>query len=214
MDSQGIGFGPCDVTDDRIQSDHVGGPHPQAGGPYVDGQGAEVYMMPSGNIRLDLREEGQRMLSLDLSQPVPGTEKNCPATGTPRPFTQGFVDSFSATYSNLFDVPTDDTLRGMAVGQVATAGFSVALFTRDNATWSVNFDNNDVPAGDRVTVTRLDANNWVIEAFATDNGNPPKPTARARLSCTPNKGRPQKTQLGLYNIPFKLRVFCATCQLP
>ena len=63
--------------------------------------------------------------------------------------------------------------------------------------WTVRFNTRDYPGSGHVSVTRVDANTWTVEASAAQ---------LAKLVASPSGGVQQQTDEGLFQMPFKLTI--------
>ena len=90
----------------------------------------------------------------------------------------------------FFDIP---------VGQTSAARMKLNFDDPSGRSllWTVRFNPGLYPGSTHVTVTRLTASEWMVEAATAD---------RARLIAADSKGRIVSTDEGLYVMPFRLRV--------
>ena len=111
----------------------------------------------------------------------------------------------------VFEVPIEngfeglDGLLGMAVGesaQTTKVQFNFVVGTRRY--WLAYRELH--PGTDDLSVTRLDANTWEVEAVAFLNGDKTKPGAVANVRSTCAKGKCPVIDHGNQNAPFKITV--------
>lgn len=185
------------VAPDRIQADGLG---PYRGASVAPEHGP--YFDSTGNLYFPLQPALGRYVSLDFSTAV-GTPQ-CAATATCR---KNFValltdDSRPASITNPLDAAGTSLPNGfssIAVGQSARARYKLNFADPAGRSllWTVRFNSAFYPGSTELTVTRLDANTWVVEATLSDV---------AELVSTTTSGKSVTVNEGYYAMPFKITV--------
>lgn len=175
-------FGDDVLTPDRIRSDDLG--------PYLNGQSNVKALIDSrGDFDLDTNTTAGpalRTLYLDFGACASG-----PSTCSP-PFSTDEVDSYLSTAVG--------GLPNMAVGSSVMSGLQITFTTNStpDTQWFVNFSSGPYPETSKVTVTRTNSTTWTIQALS--------PSAIARLSSAPMRGKLILTDHGDYLMPFSVTV--------
>jgi hypothetical protein len=152
----------------------------------------------AGELFLALTHGAGRTVWMDFRL---GVTAPCPTCR--RDFETLFVDDV-VIHTNVVDAagaPAAGGLNGIPVGASSSARLKVA-FNRLNPVgqtvqWAVRFNPSDYPESDLVTVRRLSANTWEVEALPTD---------RALLASNIYKQRGSDQIEGPFVMPFKVTV--------
>jgi hypothetical protein len=163
-----------------------------------DGLTYAARLDAAGELFLVLRHGAGRTVWMDFRN---GVTASCPTCR--RDFDTLFIDDI-VVHTNVVDVsgaPAAGGLKGILVGASSNARLKVA-FNRLNASgqtvqWAVRFNPTDYPESDFVTVRRLSANTWEVEAMPTD---------RALLASNIYRQRGTDQIEGPFVIPFKMIV--------
>ncbi len=183
------------------RTDQIGS---DAGVSYVNGGAVEAVLDHTGNLHLDPDQNsrpGGRALFLAFNNAVPGTA--CKTCGPP--FTNAtLVGAFMSTSGVAVAGTVVGGLLQMPVphpGQPPTTG--TTNLNVNFAGWFVRFNpgQSGYPGSTQVSVARLDAQNWTIEASSTDRAG--------LLSVSAHGNIP--THEGEFYMPTQIMVYCPSC---
>lgn len=173
-----------------------------AGVAYVNGGAVQAVLDATGNLHLDTDLNGRpggRALFLAFDDGVPGTA--CNICGPPFT-TPTLVDAFMSTNGVAVAGTVVGGLLQMPVplpDQPPTTG--TTNLNVNFAGWLVRFNPTFYPGSTQVSVTRLDAQNWTIEASSTDIAGLISVTGQGKVL----------THEGEFFMPAEIMVYCPTC---
>ena len=189
-------YGADCLTPDGIASDN--------GGAYVgpaDGLSGPVFDS-SKHLYWPIKGGAGRTLTLNFGEPV-GTPK-CVATSNCRKAWDSVVVYNGAPPAIVNPVGTDGLpLEGgfdaIAIGATVWARGKLNFDDPNGRAllWTVRFNSRVYPGSGDLTVTRIDQNNWVVEAAAGD---------LAELVSVPKSGKQTMVSDGFYSMPFRFTV--------
>lgn len=165
----------------------------------IRGDGAPYtgLLRSNGEANLTLQASG-RTIWLDFRN---GKGASCPTCR--RDFDTLFADSIVVS-TNVVDASgteVTDGLRSLPVGGTAEARLKVAWnrlnYLGQTVQWAVRFNPEYYPGSDHVTVRRLSANTWEVEAYPSD---------RALLVSNISRKRGTDQEEGPFSMPFKMTV--------
>lgn len=196
----------CPTTIDCVVPDRIAG---DPGGPYVGNLTTMLGAFLNSEHDFDLRlsNGGNQLLFLDFREPA--NTPPCVSTNTcrragayffdtvttystqPAPALVNPVDAAGTHLANGFlDVPIGATMN-------ATAKINFPDPSGRALVWTVRFNPTLYPGSSYVSVTRIDANTWAVEA----NGS-----QVAKLVASPDGGTRKQTDEGSFAMPFRVTV--------
>ena len=193
----------CPTTADCVVPDRIAGDPAR---PYVGNLTTMLgaFLNSANNFEFQLANSGNQQLFLDFREPA--NTAPCAASGScrrsggyffdmvttystaPAPAIVNPVDANGASLPNGFlDVP---------IGGTRNAKFKINF--PDPAgramVWTVRFNPTEYPGSSYVSVTRIDANTWAVEATSAQ---------LAKLVASPDGGIRKQTDEGAFAMPFR-----------
>jgi|GEM_PF-2808663 len=178
------------LSADRFQGDFQG-PYCCNAANYFLGNTLQMYVLAPRTIFLDFTQIDGAAPCLSTSV---GCRKNFTTITTTSP-----VPGIEVNPTDANDVVLTNGFNSIPVGGSAYARVKINFPDPSGRgyLWTVRFNPGVYAGSTNVSVKRIDANNWDVEAFTTD---------RARLVSTTTSGKAVTTDEGLYVMPFKMHV--------
>ena len=173
-------------------------------GPYVgvagDQQGA--YFDGGSDLYFPLKPTYTRFVQLDFTSPVNEPAPCVAARSCRKNFTTYLTNnSQPASITNPLDAKGGELPNGfldIPVGATMAARYKLDFLNADQTVrFTVRFNADAYPGSSNVTVTRVAASTWIVEARATDV---------AELVSVPVSGKQTVVNEGFYSMPFRVTV--------
>ena len=157
----------------------------------------ESFLLAVRELQLILQPPQERLLWLDFTNGPPRQ------TGSRRDFDTLLLNEVVMTTNvvNPLGQDAEGGLTSIPIGGTSQSKVKIA-FNRLNAVgqliqWAVRFNPVDYPGSDFVTINRVSANEWVVEAIADD---------RAMLESKISRKHGSELREGPFSMPFRLTI--------